>query len=308
MTQLFSEDSLIEQPAIALLGELGWETANCYDETFGPEGTLGRETSSEVVLLSRLRPPWQRLNPDLPPEALTLAIEELTRDRSLMSPAHANREVYQLLKDGVKVTYRDAEGMETVETVHLIDWENPDNNDFFLASQFWVIGRAVQPPPRPAGLRQRPAAGLRRAQGRPQAPGERLPKTTCATTKTPSRTCSGTTPSSSSPTAARPASAASPPPGSTSTSGRRSTARARKALSPWRQSSAGCANRPACWTSSRTSPCSPRSRAGLHKLVAKNHQYLGVNNAFECRRSKSARTRAGWASSGTPRAAASPTR
>ena len=89
---------------------MGWETANCFEETFGSEGTLGRETTSEVVLLSRLLPALERLNPDLPPEALQLAIEELTRDRSLMSPAHANREVYELLKDGVKVTYRDAEG------------------------------------------------------------------------------------------------------------------------------------------------------------------------------------------------------
>jgi len=136
----FTEDSLVEQPAKALFSELGWETADCFDETFGHDGTLGRETSSEVVLLSRLRPAMERLNPGLPPEAYQLAIEELTRDRSLMSPAHANREIYQLLKDGVKVTYRDAEGVETVETVYLIDWYNPANNDFFLASQFWVSG------------------------------------------------------------------------------------------------------------------------------------------------------------------------
>ena len=69
-----------------------------------------------------------------------LAVEELSRDRSLMSPAHANREVYQLLKEGVKVTFRDADGVETVDTVYLIDWGNPYNNDYFLASQFWVSG------------------------------------------------------------------------------------------------------------------------------------------------------------------------
>ncbi len=45
-----------------------------------------------------------------------------------------------MLKDGVKVTYRDAMGIETAETVRLMDWENPANNDFFLASQFWVSG------------------------------------------------------------------------------------------------------------------------------------------------------------------------
>jgi type I restriction enzyme R subunit len=136
----YSEDSLVEQPAIALFAELGWETANCFDETFGSQGTLGRETSSEVVLLSRLRPALEQLNPGLPPEALELAIEELTRDRSLVSPAQANRQFYDLLKDGVKVTFQDEDGAETVETVYLIDWGNPRNNDYFLASQFWISG------------------------------------------------------------------------------------------------------------------------------------------------------------------------
>ena len=134
----YSEDLLVEQPTITLFAELGWETANCYEETFGPQGMLGRDTSNEVVLLSHLYPALERLNPNLPLEAFPLAIEELTRDRSLMSPAKANKEVYELLKDGVKVTFRDAEGVETVETVRVIDWENPTNNDFFLAAQFWV--------------------------------------------------------------------------------------------------------------------------------------------------------------------------
>jgi type I restriction enzyme, R subunit len=136
----FSEDSLIEQPAIALFEELSWGTANCFEEKFGLGGTLGRETSSEVVLLSRLQPALNCLNPGLPSEAIQLAIEELTRDRSLMSMAHANREVYQLLKGGVKVTFRDAVGNESFETVDLIDWKNPKNNDYLLASQFWVSG------------------------------------------------------------------------------------------------------------------------------------------------------------------------
>jgi type I restriction enzyme R subunit len=69
-----------------------------------------------------------------PPEAIELAIEELARDRSIMSPANANREVYKLLKDGVKVSFRDKENEETKEKVRVIDWNEPSNNDFFLAS------------------------------------------------------------------------------------------------------------------------------------------------------------------------------
>ncbi|MHB0935102.1 MAG: type I restriction endonuclease subunit R [Armatimonadota bacterium] len=136
----FSEDALIEQPAIALFSELGWETANCYHESFGPHGTLGRETKEEVVLVSRLRPALARLNPALPAEAIGLAVEELTRDRSSLQPVAANREVYRLLKDGVKVTFLDGAGAQQVETVRVVDWEEPANNDFFLASQFWMAG------------------------------------------------------------------------------------------------------------------------------------------------------------------------
>ena len=46
----------------------------------------------------------ERLNPALPPEAITAAVDELTRDRSAMSLEAANREVYLLLKEGIKVS------------------------------------------------------------------------------------------------------------------------------------------------------------------------------------------------------------
>ena len=64
----YTEDQLVEQPAIALLAELGWTTVNGLDEVLGLEGTFGRETKSEVVLGAQLRAALVRLNPDVPPE------------------------------------------------------------------------------------------------------------------------------------------------------------------------------------------------------------------------------------------------
>ncbi len=141
----YSEDALVEQPAIELFRDgLGWETANVYQETFGPTGTLGRETDQEAVLTRPLRAAMERLNPDVPPAAFSLATEELTRDRSAMSAANANREIYHLLKDGVKVKVRADDGSESTETVRIIDWREPANNDFLLASQLWVSGEMYQ--------------------------------------------------------------------------------------------------------------------------------------------------------------------
>jgi type I restriction enzyme R subunit len=138
----YSEDTLIEKPAIELFEGLGWKSLNCFYEVCSPKhATLGRETTAEVVLVPRLRSALELLNPDLPPEAVELAIEELTRDRSMMSLVAANQEVYKLLKDGVKVMVQDQSGeAETPETVRVIDWNDPTNNDYFLASQFWISG------------------------------------------------------------------------------------------------------------------------------------------------------------------------
>src|SRR6266576_7223191 len=123
MPHAYTEDHLVEQPAIGLFAELGWQTVSALEETFGapspglaatlshPMGegaSLGRETKGEVVLVSRLRAALVRLNPALPPEAITAAMDELTRDRSAMSLEAANREVYLLLKEGIKVSVLDS--------------------------------------------------------------------------------------------------------------------------------------------------------------------------------------------------------
>jgi type I restriction enzyme R subunit len=115
----YSEDALVEQPAIALFAELGWETANLYRETFGAIGTEGRESEHEVILPHRLSAVLERLNPELPAEALDAARAEIGRDRSRLTPENANRELYLLLKNGVQVTYRDPDGHQVTDTVRV---------------------------------------------------------------------------------------------------------------------------------------------------------------------------------------------
>jgi type I restriction enzyme R subunit len=165
----YSEDHLVEQPAIQLFAELGWETVSAMEEVFGvpspglsathPMGasfSLGRETKGEVVLGSRLRTALERLNPTLPPEAISVAVDTLTRDRSAMSLVAANREIYGFLKEGITVSMPDTGdstphpsplpgrggegGGQKTERVRVLDLENPANNDFLLVSQFSVTG------------------------------------------------------------------------------------------------------------------------------------------------------------------------
>ena len=163
MPHAYTEDQLVEQPAIGLFAELGWTTVLALEEVFGAGGTLGRETPGEVVLVSRLRAALARLNPALPPEAITAAVDELTRDRSAMSLEAANREVYLLLKEGIKVSVADTDstphpsplpgrggegvrskgGGQKTERLRVIDWSRDGgtaNNDFLLVSQFSVTG------------------------------------------------------------------------------------------------------------------------------------------------------------------------
>ncbi len=140
-THAYSEDQLVEQPAIGLFSTLGWQTLSVTDETFGADGTLGRETRGEVVLVQRLRAALCKFNPTLPPEAISNAVDELTRDRSAMSLEAANREVYRLLKEGITVSVPNHEhGGQKTERLRVVDWGHPENNDFLLVSQFSVTG------------------------------------------------------------------------------------------------------------------------------------------------------------------------
>jgi type I restriction enzyme R subunit len=137
----YTEDPLVEQPAIALFAELGWTTVSALEESFGATGTLQRETKGEVTLIPRLRAALERLNPALPPEAVAAAIDELTRSRLAMSRESANREIYMLLKEGIPVSVPDREsGGQRPQRLRVLDWENPGSNDFLLVSQLSVTG------------------------------------------------------------------------------------------------------------------------------------------------------------------------
>lgn len=136
----FSEDAAVESPAVELFQSLGWQHANLYEETFGSEGTEGRATMRDPVLPERLWAALRKLNPHLDADALKDAAAEIVRDRSAMLPVDANAEIYGLLKNGVPVQVRGADGERATEIAHVIDWRDPRANDFLIGQQVWYQG------------------------------------------------------------------------------------------------------------------------------------------------------------------------
>jgi type I restriction enzyme R subunit len=143
----YTEDKLVEQPAIKIFKSLEYGFVNAFKEKFTgkmdlenkiPE--LGRNEMNEVVLVPKLREALEKLNPNAKGEAIELAIEELTKDRSLMSLVSSNQEVYQLIRDGVNVCVFDKDGKNEDVRLKVIDFEDQSKNDFFLVSQFWISG------------------------------------------------------------------------------------------------------------------------------------------------------------------------
>jgi type I restriction enzyme R subunit len=95
---------------------------------------------SEVVLFPILNEKALRLNPGIPAPAVAEAVARLTNLRWAMSPVLANKEVYELLRDGIPVEFQDPQGLTKKDRVKIIDFNRPHQNDFLAVSQPWIKG------------------------------------------------------------------------------------------------------------------------------------------------------------------------
>ena len=143
----YTEDALVEQPAINLFSELNWDTVTCWDEVFGSLDDahladnhlfFGRETRNDVVLFARLKAALLKLNHDVNSLVIQEAIDQIARDRSAMTAISANEEVYDLLTNGYVYTTNAEDEEDCV--VQYIDWSNVSSNDFLLCSQMSITG------------------------------------------------------------------------------------------------------------------------------------------------------------------------
>lgn len=141
MTPTGPEYWYVEKPSIELLAELGWTPVDAFQEILGPEGSLGRDSQRDVVLVHRLRLAMRKINSEYVPDiAINEAIEVLTKDRTAMDRVRANREVHDLLRDGYLAEWVDDQGAKQIETLRFLDFADPSNNDLLAAQQMWVKG------------------------------------------------------------------------------------------------------------------------------------------------------------------------
>ncbi|MDI1291461.1 MAG: type I restriction endonuclease subunit R [Methylobacter sp.] len=141
----YSEDDLIEKTAIDLFRDrLGWDTVFAYNtESFGEDGTLGRLNTKEVVLKKHFYERLKTFNPGLPNKAYEEAYTKLIEASVTKSLAEINFDKYQLLRDGIPVDFINDKG-ETVtnKTLKVFDFETPENNHFLAVQQLWLQGKS----------------------------------------------------------------------------------------------------------------------------------------------------------------------
>ena len=130
-------ESHVEDAALAWFGELGYTVLHGPDIAPG-EPSAERETYGQVVLAARLRRKLADLNPHIPAEALDEAARKVTRPVS-PSLVNNNRLFHRMLVDGVEVEYRRADNSIAGDRARLVDFDEPDNNDWLAVNQFTVI-------------------------------------------------------------------------------------------------------------------------------------------------------------------------
>ena len=137
----YNEDNLVEQAAADILNEIGWETKRAWKhENFGANGTFGRIDKSETILKKFFLPVIKKLNPDLPEAAYIEAYNKIKQYDSGKSLDKINKEKYLIFKSGVEVSYINQENKVIKKKIKIFDFINPDNNHYLAIRQFEIQG------------------------------------------------------------------------------------------------------------------------------------------------------------------------
>ena len=142
MSYDYSENILVQKSAGDLLrDELGWDVQFAYNtELLGKNGTFGRTSYHEILLSRYFQNALRRLNPWMTDSQLSEAQKTLENRLSTASLLQVNEEKYFLLRDGIPVTVKKPNGQPETKRAAVIDFQNPENNEFLAIKELKIQG------------------------------------------------------------------------------------------------------------------------------------------------------------------------
>ena len=142
MSHDYSENILVQESAGQLLErELGWEVAFAYNtEKLGEDGNFGRKSYKEILLTRYFREALSRLNPWITSAQMEEAQKIMERHLSTSSLLQINEEKYFLIRDGIPVTVKKPGGRTETKNAVVIDFQNPGNNHFLAIKELKIHG------------------------------------------------------------------------------------------------------------------------------------------------------------------------
>lgn len=142
MSYDYSENILVQESAGNLLHDkLGWDIKFAYNsEILGENGTFGRKSYKEILLTRYLKEALKKFNPWINEAQIIEALRNLESRLSTASLLQVNEEKYYLIRDGIPVTIKKPNGETQIKKAMVIDFLNPENNYFLAIKELKIHG------------------------------------------------------------------------------------------------------------------------------------------------------------------------
>lgn len=142
MSYDYSENILVQESAGNLLrDELGWDVQFAYNtEVLGKNGSFGRNSYRDILLTRYFKEALKKFNPWINENQIIEAKQILEKRLSTSSLLQINEEKYFLIRDGIPVTVKKPNGQTETKKATVIDFQNPNNNYFLAIKELKIHG------------------------------------------------------------------------------------------------------------------------------------------------------------------------